>query len=65
MTKEEMAAVLRKEGYPAEVVDGVLYIRKALSAKEIREMKTILNKAGYSSSYGFKRKAAPHRERPG
>ena len=63
MTKDEMVDVLKKHGYPAENVDGVVYVRKALSKQEVRDVKHIIRKAGYQESYGFRRQPEKQRKR--
>jgi len=55
MTKDEMAAVLVEAGYKAEVTDGVVYIHQALTKKEVKNVQSILRKAGYKESYGYRR----------
>ena len=57
MSKDEMVEILKEHGYPAENVDGVVYVRKALSKKEVRDVQRILRKAGYNQSYGYRRQA--------
>ena len=56
MTKDEMVEILKLHGYPAENVDDVVYVRKALSRQEVRDVTAIMRREGYSESYGWKLK---------
>lgn len=63
MTKDEMVGILKEAGYPAEVTYGVVYIHKALTKKEVKDVQSLLRKAGYRESYGYKLK--PSGQEPG
>ena len=58
MDKDEMVRVLQENGYPAENVDGVVYVRKPLTRAEVKDLTALFKKYGYNSSHG-------HQLRPG
>lgn len=65
MTKEELIEVLKKEGLPAIIKDGIVYIDKALTLEEVHTLNEILRREKYCESYGFRRvpgSLEPHRE---
>ena len=55
MTKEELIDVLKKEGFPAIIKDGIVYIDKALTLEEVHTFNEILRREKYCESYGFRR----------
>lgn len=57
MTKDEMVKILKEHGYPAENIDGVVYIHKALTKKEVKDVTSLMRKAGYRESRGWRRAA--------
>ena len=55
MTKEEFVEVLKKEGFPAIIKDGVVYIDKALTREEVSAFREVIQREHYCESYGFRR----------
>ena len=47
-----MVKLLKDEGYPAENVDGVVYVHKKLSRGDIKELNSIFRKSGCRESRG-------------
>lgn len=54
MTKDEMVEVLKANGYPAENENGVVYIRKALTEKEVKDVIGLMRREKYRESYGYR-----------
>ena len=54
MDKDTMVAILKENNYPAENVDGVVYVYKALTREEVRDVIELMRKAQYNESSGFK-----------
>ena len=54
MTKEEFVEVLKKEGFPAIIKDGVVYIDKALTREEVSAFREVIQREHYCESYGFR-----------
>ena len=55
MTKEEFVEVLKKEGFPAIIKDGVVYVDKALTQEEVSTLHEVIRREKYCESYGFRR----------
>lgn len=55
MTKEEFAAHLTRQGYPAENENGVVRISKdrPLTKEDIKAVRVMMKEAGYNASYGY------------
>lgn len=55
MTKEEFVEVLKKEGFPAVIKDGVVYVDKPLTQEEVNAFRESIRRENYCESYGFRR----------
>ena len=64
MNKEEMAKILNDNGFPADVENGVLYVHKALTAAEVRQLNALYRQYGYNESHGHRLKAGEEMEVP-
>lgn len=55
MTKEEFAAYLTGQGYPAENENGVVRISKdrPLTKEDVKAVHVMMKEAGYNASYGY------------
>ena len=58
MTKDEAVSLLVSNGFNAQLVNGSVEIVSE-DQKDFEKGKKILRKAGYSSSYGWKKKDNP------